>query len=140
METDRYILETVISSLIVLQNQIQPYFASIRKLQETGKDIKAEELTEKKATELLNDVETALLEENKEQELRDSYQKILTVLGYEFENETVQQTNEKVKNLNTKSIDVSNFSYDMFVSKLNSIDSILANQTLSDLKQKLEEE
>lgn len=140
VETERKKLETEISSLKELQNQIQPYFASIRKLQETGKDIKAEELTEKKATELLNDVETALLEENKEQELRDSYQKILTVLGYEFENETVQQTNEKVKNLNTKSIEVSNFSYDMFVSKLNAIDSILANQTLSDLKQKLEEE
>ena len=84
VETERKKLETEISSLKELQNQIQPYFASIRKLQETGKDIKAEELTEKKATELLNDVETALLEENKEQELRDSYQKILTVLGYEL--------------------------------------------------------
>ena len=48
VETERKKLETEISSLKELQNQIQPYFASIRKLHETGKDIKAEELTEKK--------------------------------------------------------------------------------------------
>lgn len=52
----------------------------------------------------------------------------------------MQQTLAKVKNLITESYDVSDFSYDLFVSKLNAIDSILANQTLSDLNQKLEEE
>lgn len=51
----------------------------------------------------------------------------------------MQQTYAKVKNLVTRSYEVWNFSYDVLVSKLNSIDSILANQTLSDLNQKLEE-
>ena len=45
-----------------------------------------------------------------------------------------------MKNLITKFFKVSNFSYDVLVSKLNAIDSVLANQTLSDLNQILEEE
>lgn len=52
----------------------------------------------------------------------------------------MQQTFAKVKNLITKSYEVSDFSYDLLVSKLNAIDSILANQTLSDLNQRLKEE
>ena len=52
----------------------------------------------------------------------------------------MQQTFAKVKNLITRSFDVSDFSYDLLVSKINAIDSMLANQTLSDLNQKLEEE
>ena len=64
----------------------------------------------------------------------------MTVLGYKFENETVQQTLAKVKNLITESYVISGFSYDLLVSKINAIDSVLANQTLSDLNQKLEEE
>lgn len=71
--------------------------------------------------------------------MRDTYQQILTVLGYEFANETVQQTYAKVKNLITRAHDISDFSYDVFVSKLNAIDSVLANQTLYDLNRKLAE-
>ena len=89
---------------------------------------------------LLDAVEVRLLEETKEQEIKESYQQILTVLGYRFENETVQQTLAKVKNLITESYVISGFSYDLLVSKINAIDSVLANQTLSDLNQKLEEE
>ena len=44
-----------------------------------------------------------------------------------------------MKNLITTSYEISDFSYDLFVSKLNAIDSILANQNLQDLNQKLEE-
>ena len=51
----------------------------------------------------------------------------------------MQQTYEKVKNIIKKSYVVSSFSYDIFVSKLNAIDSILANKTLSDLRKKIEE-
>lgn len=83
--------------------------------------------------------EEQLLGECKEQEIKEGYQQILTVLGYKFENETVQQTYEKVKNIIKKSYVVSSFSYDIFVSKLNAIDSILANKTLSDLRKKIEE-
>lgn len=45
---------------------------------------------------------------------------------------------EKIKNLISKSYDVIDFSYDLFVSKINSIDSILANQSLAELREKLE--
>ncbi len=133
-------LEIEISDLKTLKNEIQPYFDEVKKLQKIQKAINVEGLTAEDVGELLTAVEKGLLEESKEQEIKESYQQILAVLGYQFENETVQQTFEKVKNLITKSFDVSDFSYDLLVSKLNAIDSILANQTLYDLNQKLEEE
>lgn len=139
VEKERERLETEISNLKVLKDEIQPYFDMVNKLQKTRKDINVEELTAEKVSELLAVSEGALLEESKEQEVRDYYQQILTVLGYEFKNEMVQQTYAKVKNLITKSYEVSKFSYDVLVSKLNAIDSVLANQTLSDLNRKLEE-
>lgn len=140
VEKEKETLETEISDLKVLKDEIQPYFDEVNKLQKTGKAINVEELSSEKVGELLTAVEGALLEEPKEQEIRDACQQILTVLGYEFKNETVQQTYLKVQNLITRFYEVSNFSYDVLVSKLNAIDSILANQTLSDLNQKLEED
>lgn len=133
-------LESAIIDLKALKDEIQPYFDEIKNLQKIQKAINVGELTAEKVQELLSTVEGALLEESKEQEIKDFYQQILAVLGYEFENETVQQTFAKVKNRITRFYDVSDFSYDLFVTKLNAIDSILANQTLSDLKQKLEED
>lgn len=140
VEKETETLENKISDLKVLKDEIQPYFDEVKKLQKIQKAINVEELTAEKVGNLLAAVEKRLLEESQEQEIKESYQKILAVLGYKFENETVQQTFAKVKNLITKSHDVSDFSYDLLVSKLNAIDSILANQTLSDLNQKLEEE
>lgn len=61
-------------------------------------------------------------------------------IGYSFSEETLQQLYEKIKNLISKSYDVIDFSYDLFVSKINSIDSILANQSLAELREKLEKE
>ena len=140
VEKETETLENKISDLKVLKDEIQPYFDEVKKLQKIQKAINVEELTAEKVGNLLAAVEKRLLEESQEQEIKESYQKILAVLGYKFENETVQQTFAKVKNLITKSHDVSDFSYDLLVSKLNAIDSILANQTLSYLNQKLEEE
>lgn len=133
-------LENRISDLKALRDEIQPYFDEVKRLQKIQKEINVEELTAEKVGNLLADVEKRLLEESKEQEIKESYQQILTVLGYAFENETIQQTFAKVKNLITKSYDVLNFSYDLLVSKINAIESILANQTLSDLNQRLEKE
>lgn len=127
------------SNLKILKDEIQPYFSEVKELQKTRKEINAENLTAEMAKELLAGVEEQLLGECKEQEIKEGYQQILTVLGYKFENETVQQTYEKVKNIIKKSYVVSSFSYDIFVSKLNAIDSILANKTLSDLRKKIEE-
>ena len=140
VETEIETLKIEISDLKVLNDEIQPYFNEVKKLQKTRKSINVEELSSEKVGEFLATVEGALLEEAKELEIRGAYQQILTVLGYEFKNETIQQTYEKVKNLITRSYEVSDFSYDVFVSKLNAIDSILANQALSDLNQKIEED
>lgn len=140
VEKEKETLESEISDLKVLKDEIQPYFDELKKLQKIRKAINVEELTAEKVRELLASVEGGLLEESKEKEMIDTYQQILTVLGYEFENETVQQTYAKVKNLITRSYDISDFSYDVFVSKLNAIDSVLANQTLYDLNRKLAED
>lgn len=140
VEKEKETLEAEISGLKVLKDEIQPYFDAVKILQKSGQEINVEELTAEKVGELLAAVEGRLLEEYKEQKVRDVYQQILTVLGYEFENETVQQTYAKVKNLITRSYEILDFSYDLFVSKINAIDSILANQTLCDLNQKLEED
>ena len=140
VEKEKETLQNKINNLKTLKDEIQPYFDEVKKLQKIQKAINVEELTAEDVGKLLADVENGLLEESKEQEIKESYQQILTVLGYQFESETVQQTFAKIKNLITKSFDVSDFSYDLLVSKLNAIDSILANQTLSDLNQKLEEE
>lgn len=140
VEKETNTLQTEISNLKALKDEMQPYFDAVKKLQKTEKEINVEELTAEKIGELLTIVDNKILEESKEQNIRDSSQQILTVLGYEFKNETIEQTYAKVKNLITKFFKVSNFSYDVLVSKLNAIDSVLANQTLSDLNQILEEE
>lgn len=133
-------LEIEIDNLKILKDETQPYFDAIKLLQQSGKEINVEDMTEEKVKELLVSVEKKLMKETEEQEVSDAYQKILTVLGYEFENETIRQTYEKVKNLITSSYDITNFSYELLVSKLNAIDSILANQTLCDLNQRLKED
>lgn len=140
VEKEKERLEVEINGLKALKDEIQPYFDAVKILQKSRREINVEELTAEKVGELQAVVEGALLEETKEQKVREVYQWILTVLGYDFENETVQQTYAKVKNLITKSYEISDFSYDLFVSKINAIDSILANQTLCDLNQKLKED
>ena len=140
MEKETKTLENEINDLKALKDEIQPYFDEVKKLQKIQKAINVEQLTAEDVGKLLDAVEVRLLEETKEQEIKESYQQILTVLGYRFENETVQQTLAKVKISlpNLMSFRVSLMIY--LVSKINAIDSVLANQTLSDLNQKLEEE
>lgn len=140
VEKEKETLETEIKDLKTLKDEMQPYFDAVKILQESRQEINAEELTAEKVRELLAYIEERLLESAEEQQVRDAYQQILTVLGYKFENEMIQQTYEKVKNLVISSCEVSNFSYELLVSKLNAIESILANQTLCDLKQKQEDD
>lgn len=90
-------LEKEIYNLKILKDETQPYFDAVKVLQQSEQEIKVEELTEEKVKELLVHVEKKLLRENEEEEVRDAYQQILMVLGYKFENETIQQTYEKSK-------------------------------------------
>lgn len=138
VEKEKEVLDSEIQSLTALKDEIYPYFDKLKRLQETGQVINVEELTSAKINELLAITEQALLNKNVERTLAETYQRILKATGYAYEEETVQQTYEKVKNLITTLHTVTNFSYDIFVSKINAIDSVLANQTLTDLMQKLE--
>lgn len=140
VEKEKSKLQTEIINLKNLKNEIQSYADIVKNLQLIRKDINAEELTKEKIYELLSVVKSRILDESQEQGEREAYQQILTVLGYEFKNETMQQTCAKIKNLITQSFDVLNFSYDVFVSKLNAIDCLLASKTLSDLQQRLDED
>lgn len=138
VEKEQEKLEKEISKLKVLKEEMRPYFDEVQKLQKISKTIDIEGLTSEEVKKMQASVDSALLEKSQEEKEQKNYQQILTVLGYKYENETLQQTYAKVKNLITKSYEVSNFSYDILVSKLNAIDSILANQTLFDQTQKLE--
>ena len=131
VEKEQEKLEKEISKLKVLKEEMQPYFDEVQKLQKISKTIDIEGLTSEEVKKMQASVDSALLEKSQEEKEQKNYQQILTVLGYKYENETLQQTY-------AKSYEVSNFSYDILVSKLNAIDSILANQTLFDQTQKLE--
>ena len=126
-----------IRDLRSLNDAVQPYFQAVKKLQRSSQKIQVEELTAEKAAQMLSAVEDALLAEAEEQRTRDTYQQILTVLGYRFEHETVKQTLAKVKKLPATHDAVTNFSYDALVSKLNALDSLLANRELLDLQEQL---
>ena len=126
-----------IGSLKKLNDEIRPYFEALGKLRVT-QVVPVEEMTAEKAAQMLAAVEKKLLEDAREQEARVEYQQILTVLGYRFEGEPVEQTHAKMKPLVTGNHEIESFSYDEFVSKLNAIDSILANQSMLKLQQELE--
>lgn len=140
VEQEKTKITAEIKGLKSLNDEVQLYFRTVEKLQGMSRQIKAEEMTADKAAEMLTAVESGLLAEAEEQQARDTYQQILTVLGYKFERETVKQTHVKVQHLLVRRYAVQNFSYDVLVSKLNAIDSILANQELLDLQQQLQQD
>lgn len=127
-----------INGLKDLRDEVQPYFDTVKRLQKILPAAKPAELTAETAAQLLADTECALLDETLEQTTRAEYQKLLTVLGHPFERETLEQTHARVTHLISGIHEVANFSYDLFVSKLNSIDSFLANQTYLNLKKQLD--
>lgn len=139
VEKEREKLTNEIEKLKLLKDETQPYFDEVEKLRIIRKEINVENVTADKMKKLLVTVESMLLKKSEEMELRKKYQHILTVLGYKFDDETVKQTYAKVENLISESHEILNFSSDTFISKLNSIESILSNQTLSNLKQQIEE-
>lgn len=134
VEEERILVEKEIQELEKLYNETRSYFEQVAKLKKIRKGIEVETLTEAEVAKMIIEVQIQLLSQNQEQELRTEYEKILTILGYQFQQETLQQTEAKIKNKITRSDKVLNFSYDIFVSKINAIDSILANHTLDDLR------
>lgn len=127
-----------ISNLKKLNDETRPYFAAFGKLRVTPVVV-PEEMTAEKAAQMLRTVEEMLLEEAGEKKERMECRQILTVLGYRDEGQTVEQTHAKVKSMVTGNRKIEFFSYDVFVSKLNAIDSILANQSVLKLQQEMED-
>lgn len=138
VEKERHKLTDEITSLKNLQNEVQPYFDAVGKLLETMQDIRATELTAKRAAQLLTEIEDALLDETQELGTKAKYQQLLTVLDYQFEHETVKTTLAMVNGCITDTHAVSNFTYELLVAKLNSLDSLLANQDYLNQKQELD--
>ena len=62
MEKEKETLQTEISDLQVLKDEIQPYFDEVKKLQKIQKTIKVEDMTAEKIGELLTSTERALLD------------------------------------------------------------------------------
>lgn len=140
VEKEKGTFEVKVSALRKLNDELKPYFDAVRKLQIIRKEISIEDINNESMEYLQKCIESQILSESAEKEMIQFYQKILTVLGYVFADETLQQTYEKVKNLISKSYEITDFSYEQFVSKINAIDSILANQSIETLRVKLEEE
>lgn len=140
VDKEKGIFEEKISVLKKLNDELKPYFDSVRKIQGMRKEISIESINNENMGNLQKTIKKQILSEAEEKNATELYQKILTVLGYSFSEETLQQLYEKIKNLISKSYDVIDFSYDLFISKINSIDSILANQSLAELREKLEKE
>lgn len=117
-------LSDEIANLTALNTQVQPYFDAVRQLD----GIRPEELSAERAKQLQSEARDSLLTETQELEARIEYQQILTVLGYRFEAEPLQQTLAKVNGLITDPREITNFSYELLVAKINSLDGFLANQ------------
>lgn len=140
VEKEKEAFEVKVSALRRLNDELKPYFDAVRKLQIIRKEISIEDIDNESMEYLQKYIESQILPESEEKEMIEFYQKILKVLGYVFADETLQQTYEKVKNLISESYDIADFSYERFVSKINAIEGILANQALEVLREKLEEE
>lgn len=123
-----------------LYEEVLPYLDLIDELQRINDTITLDELTDSKILELLAVVDMSLLDESKEKDTLSSYQQVLTVLGYKYENESAKQTLAKIKSLISDPFEVSNFSYDTFVAKLNAISGILNNHILIDISNQIDEE
>ena len=136
VEKERKKLSEDIENLRRLKEEVEPYFDAVRKMKLLGQNVDVDVLTADKVQEVLTAVENRILADSEEQKAREVYQSILAVTGYEFAEEAVPQTYQKVKQLISARHEVSSFSYKTFVEKLNSIDGILANQSLLALQQK----
>ena len=135
---ERNELATEITKLKTLYEETTPFFLLVKKLANKNVIIDVDNISTEKIEGMLIDLDTRVLAETAVSKLRETCFSILSVLGYSAETETFQQTYEKVNNRIGQDHEVTDFSYNVFVSKLNAIESVLANQELSDCREKLE--
>lgn len=138
IEKEKDNAEKQIKKLKSLILEMQPYFDEVLKLKKYKPEIKEDLLSDEKIDSLLYDGESLLLTQEIEQDEEIMYQQILMLIGYDFEAETIQQTYAKMENLCKHKYEVSNFSYEVLASKINALDSVLANKELLELNQYIE--
>ena len=123
-----------------LSDELKEYFEAVRRIQSSRKEISIENINNDSLENLQKVVESQILSQEEVKRATEVYRNILAVVGFDFSGATLQQLYEKLKYLISESCSVTYFSYDLFVSKINSIDSVLANHELADLRMKLQEE
>ncbi len=132
-------LETKISSLQTIQEKLKPYYELVEKLKAIESKVTSTGLNDAELELLSKSVKGLLLNEVEVEEKTRLYQKILSVLGYQFENETMQQICAKVSGLANVECNLEIFTYDDFVNKINAIDNIVANRSIQDIEEKLKD-
>ena len=111
-------------------DELKSYFDAVRKIQGVNNAMPIEDINIDNMRMLQKSLEDRILSEVEVNKSVVLYQKILTVLGYDFADETLQQSFEKVGNLISEVFEIIDFSYEQFVSKINSIESILNNKLM----------
>ncbi len=130
-------LEKEIAELTELKNQMEPYFTNVRKLMNIRKEISSVDAVNAELVKnLLEDIDKKLLSVDEEKKVTDTYQEILTVLGYSYDEEKVKQTLASLEPMVKQTFEVVDFSYSLFVEKLNALKGLLANRQMLDIKEK----
>ena len=140
IDKEKNILKDKINRFSGLMDELKSYFDAVRKIQGVNNAMPIEDINIDNMRMLQKSLEDRILSEVEVNKSVVLYQKILTVLGYDFADETLQQSFEKVGNLISEVFEIIDFSYEQFVSKINSIESILNNKLMLDLRVKIEEE
>lgn len=131
-------LESKIDELRRLQVILKPYFELLDSLKKMEPELIFDELDDTTLEGMYKLVQSIVLTDSKEKDEKESYERILTVLGYSFENETLQQTYSKLKGIDKCDCAYTNYSYEDFIGKINAIDNILADKEIQGIEKEKE--
>lgn len=140
VQNEKGVIEEKLSTWKKLKFELKPYFDAVRELQIDRKEITIESINIENMISLQRTIESQLLTDSAENEAKELVRKILTVLGYAYEDEALSQTYEKVKILISNQYEINNFSYEEFVYKIQAINNTLTNQAIASQRMRLEGE
>lgn len=110
VEKEKERLEKEIVELTKLKEQMEPYCARVKKLMTNRKEISSVDmLNVELVKDLLKAVDARLLSNDEEKKVVDTYQKILTVLGYSFETGNIMQTLTSLEPMIKQPFEISDF-------------------------------
>lgn len=85
----------------------------------------------------LTDIKSSYISDDEKEKCRKAYKKILTLMGYKFEDEEESTTAERIKPYFKDGINVENYTYSVFVQKINAVKTILDNKEYLTINEKL---